>query len=130
MAVRGIDYQGREFHGEFSSADASALSEANSRFTLYDTGKNAITLAATERVVITDLFLSVGATAQVVQAYDGADNSVGNGERIAQVNLPVNGSFTSNNTQPHFCALGTYPKIKTGAAGQVDGHIKGVIAKG
>lgn len=115
---------GRPFHGEFTSADASALNEENSRITLYDVGKNTITLGANEFVVITHITILAGA-ALTVQIYDGADTTIGNGERVAQGNYAANGGESTN--MVHYCKQGTYPKVKTSGAGQVDVIIHGVI---
>src|SRR5688572_10003875 len=78
--------QGRPFHGEFSTADASGLSEANSRFNLYKPGSTtALTLAANERVVVTSVVVAfTGATSRAVQVYDGADATVDAGELLFQ----------------------------------------------
>lgn len=57
---------GRPFHGEFSNADASALNEANSRFSLYGAGSTStITLASNDQVLITDLSIIAGAALTV-----------------------------------------------------------------
>lgn len=133
-----MSYQshGRPFHGEFTSADASGLSEANSRFALYTAGNTpaAITLAANERVVITDIFVLVGATGLTVTLYDGANNSVAAGERILLGTFAANGGVSSSLQTPHFCQknadTGTpvgYPKVKTSGAGQIDATIRGYI---
>lgn len=127
---------GRIFHGEFTSADASALSEANSRFTLYDSSKNAITLAADEQVVITDLDIVVGATGLTVTVYDGANNTVVAGERVMLGTFAANGGISSHLKTPHYCRGNAstsspegYPKVKTSASGQVDATIRGFIRK-
>ena len=124
--------EGRAFHGEFTSADASALNEANSRFTLYgnqgQTAKTGITLAANEQVVITDIQLwSVAAV--TVQLYDGANNSVAAGEKIFHAPMTANGHVEQSLTTPHYCLEGSCPKVKTSGAGQVDVLIRGVIVR-
>jgi len=119
----------RIFHGEFTSADASALSEPNSRFTLYEYGgTSTITLGATDTAVISDLTIVTGA-ALTVTVYDGADNTVDAGEVIARGNFPANGGETHKSGCPHSCQIGTYPKIKTSGAGQIDGVVRGYIQK-
>lgn len=124
--------QGRAFHGEFTSADASALSEANSRITLYSIeNAGTITLASNERVVITDIFVLAGA-ALTVTLYDGGDNSVAAGERILLGNFAANGGLNGPLATPHYCQRGPtngYPKVKTSGAGQVDVTIRGVIER-
>jgi hypothetical protein len=127
--------QGRPFHGEFSSTDASALSEANSRFTLYDAGNtpNAITLAANERVVITDFIVNyAGSTTRTIQIYDGPDATADAGEKVWQGALAQNGNAFAQFTVPHYCQTGPtngYPKVKTSGAGQIDVIIKGIIQR-
>ncbi len=131
--------QGRPFVGVFSSADASGLSEANSRFTLYNAAQTpaAITLAANERVVITDIDLVYsGATAREVTLYDGADTTVDAGEQIFKGTFQQYGGISSHLQVPHYGSYNNstsspkgYPKVKTGGAGQIDVTIRGVIVR-
>ena len=115
------------FHGEFGSADASALSEANSRILLYGAGSTtAITLAATNQVVITYYTILAGA-ALTVTLYDGADATVGAGEVVARGNYGANGGERALIGPGHHCQPGTWPKVKVSAAGQVDVIIHGYI---
>jgi len=119
--------EGVPFHGEFSSADASALSEANSRVLLYGAGSTtAVTVGTNDQVIVTDVMIVAGA-ALTVQVYDGADNTVGAGERIAQGNFAANGGLSHGGRTPHFCQKGTWPKVKTSGAGQVDVIVRGTI---
>lgn len=127
---------GKSFHGEFTSADASALSEANSRIALYDIDKNAITLAANERVVITHLF-GIGGSALTVTVYDGENATPAAGERILLGNFGATGGVdTTFGGVPHHCKgnnstatpLG-YPKVKASGAGQIDVTIHGYIER-
>lgn len=115
------------FHGEFSSADASSpATEPDARIALYNRDKAAITLASTDIVVITDITI-VTESALRVDVFDGANTTIANGERIAAAQFGANGGQSSGLTTPHFCKAGTYPKVKTSGAGQVDvilhGHI-------
>lgn len=120
--------RGTPFHGEFSSADASALSEANSRFRLYPAGgDDTITLASTQQVVVTDIFLLTGNTALTVSIYDGGDNNVGAGEVLVAGDFGANGGVNETAHIPHYCQEGTYPKVKTSGAGQINASIRGVI---
>lgn len=114
------------YHGEFTSADASALSEANSRFTLYKIGTTTtITIASTDIIVVTDIqFWSVAAV--LLQIYDGADTTVSAGEKIWQATVTANYSTAFSLMTPHYCQTGTFPKVKAGA-GQVDFIIRGFI---
>lgn len=115
-------------HGEFSSADASALTEANARILLYGAGSTtAVTLAATDHVIITDLKILCGATGLTVTVYDGANNTAGAGEVIAKGTYAANGGEANNYSAPHVCQAGTWPKVLTSGAGQVDVSIKGYI---
>lgn len=123
MQLRGVP-----FHGEFSSSDASALSEANSRFALYGAGSvTALTLASTDRVCVTGLKVMTGASALTVTVYDGADATVDAGETVSAGDYPANGGEAQNFTTPHFCQTGTYPKVKTSGAGAVKAQIRGTI---
>lgn len=119
---------GAVFHGEFSSSDASALSEANSRILLYGAGSTtAITLASTDRVHITDILI-VAAVALTVTIYDGADNTAGAGEVVAYGDFAANGGVAhSTALSPHVCQAGTWPKVKTSGAGAVKVVIRGRI---
>lgn len=118
------------FHGEFASADASALTEANGRFALYGAGSTtSLTLDANDEVVITDWELSTGASALECRIYDGANNADGAGEVVARVNLPANGYAGKILGSPHVCQKGTYPKLITSGAGAVDGVIHGYIRR-
>lgn len=120
---------GREFHGDFSSADASGLSESNSRIALYERGTTtAITLGTTQRVVVTDVVVVAGA-ALTVTVYDGADATASTGERIVMGNFAANGGVSQALSVAHCCQAGTYPKVKTSGAGQVDVQIHGVISE-
>lgn len=118
---------GVEFHGEFSSADASALNEASSRFALYGArSTSAITLASTDCVRITDIvFKSVAAIN--VDIYDGANNAVDAGELIARVAFAANTSAVVSFGAAHHCQVGTYPKVKASGAGQIDVVIHGFV---
>jgi hypothetical protein len=133
--------KGVPFHGEFSSADASALSEANSRFTLFPAGfikaGTTITLKSSTEgtdtllgsvVIITDILISIGASALAVQVYDGADNTVDAGELVAKAQVLINTNTSIRLFVPHYCMAGTYPKVKTSGAGQVDVTIHGLIS--
>ena len=118
------------FHGEFNSADASTpADEPAARFSLFNRDKTAITLAAGDRVVITDIVIVVG-SAITVYVFDGANTTVAAGERISVGSFPANGGVKDGATTPHYCAAGTYPKLKTSGAGQVDAIIRGHIVSG
>lgn len=130
---------GIPFHGEFSSADASALTEANSRFTLYPAGsKVAIggagvpaVLGSEDYAVVTDLELDfTGATTRVITIYDGADATVDGGEKIHEVSMAQNAHHTNRPLAPYTCQKGTYPKVKAGGGGQFTALIRGYITRG
>lgn len=113
-------------HGEFSSADASALDETNSRFSLYgDRAAAALTLSAEDVVCITDLSISSAGTNLTVTVYDGADATPGAGEIIFKGVIPTNTTQSKVFSRPFECAKGKYPKVKTSGAGQVDLTITG-----
>lgn len=117
-------------HGEFSSSDASDLSESNSRFTLYGAGKASVgTLAATDQVVVTDVKVMVGSSALTVTLYDGSDATVDAGETITVGDYAANGGEAQNFSCPHVCQSGTYPKVKTSGAGAVKVQLRGYIRR-
>lgn len=119
---------GVPFHGEFTSADASALSEENSRILLYGAGSTtAVTLTSNDQVVITDLKVVCGASGLIVTVYDGANNTVAAGERIDLGTYAANGGIMGSFAVPHYCQKGTWPKVKTSGAGQIDVQIRGTI---
>ena len=120
---------GVPFHGEFSSTDASGLSEPNARFTLYGAGSvSAITLSANDYVHITSVVIVTGATIST-QVYDGANNTVDAGEQVVKASTVANAPFYSAGPVQHVCQVGTYPKVKTSGAGQVDVCIRGTIQR-
>lgn len=121
---------GAAFHGEFASADASALSEANSRITLYGAGSTtALTLNSNDYVTITDLKV-IGDVALTTTVYDGADNVVDAGETITKGGFPATGGEVQPGMQtPFTCQKGTWPKVKTSGAGQIYAQIRGTILR-
>ena len=120
--------QGVTIHGEFSSADASALTEANSRILLYGPGSTtAITVASTDWVCITGFTVQLGASGLTVTLYDGANNTPAAGEIIFKGTLAANGFAGFTCFTPHVCQVGTWPKLLTSGAGQVDVSIRGFI---
>ena len=118
------------FHAEFSSADASGLSEPNSRLSLYGArGGSAITLDAQDVVSITDISVTSAGTNLTISIYDGADNSVGAGELIWKGIVPTNSTSNVTLQTPHECGKASYPKVKASGAGQIDVTIHGTIAR-
>lgn len=114
-------------HGEFSSSDASGLTETNSRFTLYGPASaSALTLGSTDYVCITDLVFTAG-SALTITIYDGANNSVAGGEKAAYVQLGAGATGHLRLVSPFVCQVGTYPKVKTNTSGQVDVILLGDI---
>ncbi|HYE70417.1 MAG TPA: hypothetical protein VD932_02715 [Aquabacterium sp.] len=121
-----------EFHGEFASADASALSESASRLTLYRPGTvlEALAIDDNDFVEVSDVVIDyTGSTARTITLYDGADATVGGGEKIHEATLAQNGHIESTLSIKHVCQKGTYPKVKTSGSGQVTVLIRGVIRK-
>lgn len=116
-------------HGEFSSTDASALNEANSRIKLYNRdGVEITSLGSTDQVIITDLVVSAAGADLTVTVYDGADATPDVGEIISRGKWPEMGGVAEEATTPHYCKAGTFPKVKTTGAGQVYVQIRGHIA--
>jgi hypothetical protein len=118
--------KGTPIHGEFTSADASALSEANSRLALYGAGSTtSLTLGSTDYVALTDLVISVGA-ALTVTIYSGADATVDAGEQMAKLTFAAAGVQSVRLDTPGWTLIGTYPKVKTSGAGTVTVFATGV----
>ena len=122
---------GAPIHGEFSSADASGLTEANARFTLYASpGATALTLDSNDVVTITDVSITnTSGGALTVQIYDGANNAVGAGELVLFARVAAAGNVLHRFGTPHACQKGTYPKVITSGAGQIDCSLKGSILR-
>jgi hypothetical protein len=125
--------QGVPFHGEFSSADAHApANEAAARMSLYGVigpggTYSALTLGASDQVIIDSIQIIVGATGQTVTVFDGTADSASGGNVIAKGTLVANGSLAYPLQTPHYCEPGTYPKVLTSVAGQIDVIIHGTI---
>jgi hypothetical protein len=121
---------GTPIHGDFSSADASALTETAARILLYGPDSTvAITLAATDWVVVSDISIAVGATALTVTVYDGVNNAAAAGEIILRATVPAGITHTIQLATPHYCKIGTWPKVITSAAGQVDVTLHGTLTR-
>lgn len=123
-----IFHQGAPFHGEFASADASALTEPNSRFALYGTGAVAsLTLDSNDQVIISEITIASAGTNLVGYIYDGADATVDAGESVWRGIVPTNTTQALQFGIPHYCQKGTYPKVKMSGAGQIYVSIRGTI---
>jgi hypothetical protein len=131
-------YRYNSFHGEFSSADARALTEATTaRIRLYGPGSaTALAVGAADKVVITDITLSsteAGPVDQLFTIYDGANATPVDGEILLRVFLgPTTGgdaSISVSLKNPLVCQAGTVPKVASSAAGQVYVSCTGYIAK-
>jgi hypothetical protein len=117
------------FHGEVSSADATTAVSA----TLYGTGSaTAITVGATDQVVITDVVVSSGqALNYTTTVFDGADGSVGAGEVILAFSSKTAGTSTlaCSSLTPHVCPPGQTPRVISTGTGQVDVVLRGYIVR-
>lgn len=118
-------------HGEFSSADATALSAGTTaRIVLHGPGStSALTLDANDYVQILSATVSSAATTALVQIYDGADATVDAGEEIFGGIVPTNSTVSANFHSPHVCQKGSYPKVKASAAGNVRVQIRCVVVR-
>lgn len=117
-------------HGEFASADASALTESNSRAALYpQASATALTLAATDTAVVHSLVVSSAGANLTVTVYDGADATVDVGEVIWRGVVPTNTTQHAVLSVPHRCQAGTYPKVKASGAGQVYVNLSGYVLR-
>lgn len=110
--------------GNFSSADASGLNEANSRISLYEQGSTStITLTTTQRVLVEQINITLE-SALTVTIYDGADSTPNAGEQIWKGHLTEGISKVPVN---FMCQQGTYPKVKTSGAGQIYVNMSGQL---
>lgn len=124
-----IGPEGAPFHGEFTSADASAPANvAAATIALYGAGSTtAITVGANDQVLVTSIVIT-SAAAITVWIFDGTNTTVGAGEVILQGDFPVNGGVSyQDNVIPHYCQKGTFPLCKTSGAGAVKVTIRGTI---
>jgi hypothetical protein len=120
-----MQLRGEVVHGEFSSADAQAAMPVS----LFDGDGRVRHLAATERLVVTDLMIVADAKMAVdVFSDNDGDGTVDAGERIAggvlAANVPLAMSLA---TTPRYCKRGIVPKVKAGGVGQVDVLLTGFI---
>lgn len=118
-------------HGEFSSADAHAPgNEAAARFSLFGAAQTApalptaLTLGSGDYAIVGDVEITAGAAALIVQLFDGGAASPGAGNLIAKITVPANSTVVWAPRVPHVCQQGSYPKLLTNVAGQVDAVIR------
>lgn len=120
---------GEEVYGVLNSADASTAAA----LTLYSMGGAAVVsraLDSTERLVITDVMLSIQGTAfdaALIWDTDG-DGDVDAGDWIARLKS-ADGQLSASFQTPRYGPTGKTPKVKAGAAGTVDAVIHGFIQK-
>ena len=118
--------KGSAVHGEFSSSNASSLTEPQSRITLYGPAStSAVTLGASDYVVVTDVVITTG-TSLTVTIFDGADATPDAGEVIYKGTVNGTAQFSALLT-PHYCQVGTWPHVKTSGSGQVDVVLRGTL---
>ncbi len=120
-----MDIRGEVIHGEFNSADARVAAAVK----LYDGDGKLRALAATERLVVTDVVVVAAAKMAVnVFSDNDADGAVDDGERILAGSVGDNGGIAmSFVTTPRYCKRGITPKVKSDTAGQVDVVLTGFI---
>lgn len=118
-----IGQASKQFHGEVSSADASA----GVTFSLFENNgaATAITLGATERLVITDIVVVAAASGNVVVGAN-ADTA---GKRVIKGSTGTTGGFAHAFQTPYVCGKGVVPKLFA-PSGQADGTIRGFIIAG
>ena len=121
--------RGEEVIGLFNSADAQTAAA----IALYQNPPPkalpvARTLAADERLVITDVMMYLNGTAFDAALFWDADSGadVDAGETIARLKSADGGLAIAFNT-PHYGPVGSTPKVKAGGAGAVDVVIHGFI---
>ncbi len=123
---------GTPFHGQFIG-DASSVQT----FTLYNAGGvSALTVNATDTVVIDSIELALSGVAAVITLIDDHNGSgtLGAGELIAQFGLQGSAGgqiFIAFPTINHVCKVGTTPKVLCGTGGiTVYCTIRGNIIRG
>jgi hypothetical protein len=121
--------RGEEIYGTLNSADASTAAA----LTLYTQGGIAIAsraLGTTERLVITDVMMSIQGTAFDAALIWDTDGSgvVKAGDMIARLKS-ADGQLAIAFNVPRYGPTGKTPKVKAGAAGTVDVIIHGFIQK-
>lgn len=133
-----LSQQGRTdylpMHGYFSSADARAvtLDEAGARIPMYlDNGStDVVVLGTSDQVIITHVQTASVTGAQTIAVYDGSDDTAGADNIIT---FSRHAAAIGNNPQtfltPHYCQVGTYPKVEAAAAGQLEVTIRGYIKR-
>jgi hypothetical protein len=118
---------GEAVHGEYVG-DAAAVQTIQ----WYTLGKNARTLLANERIVITDIQIIVAAAGNVILFDDASGNgAVGAGEYIAGGDVAANGGVAMALTAGHWCKRGpSNVKVKSSVAGNVTVILHGLIVQG
>lgn len=120
--------RGEEIYGTLNSADASTAAT----LVLYAHGGSAIVarpLGTTERLVITDVMMSIQGTAfdaALIWDTDG-DGDVDAGDMIARLKS-ADGQLAIAFNTPRYGPTGKTPKVKAGAAGTVDVIIHGFVS--
>lgn len=115
--------------GEFSSADATeaTLDEAGARYTLYlDGTTSTTTIGSTDQFVLTGVTVYV-AGSTTFHVYGGADD-VKAGDQMVCGSATTTGIVQSGHRVA--AVAGTYPKLETAIAAQVDSVIYGYIIRG
>jgi hypothetical protein len=110
---------GKEVRIRLASADASGAGGV--ALTMWDENAQQVTLGSTQRLYITDIHISIGATALAVQVFDdaNANNTVDAGEELINAEYAINGGLAMSYLTPMKCGLGRMPRCKTSAAGNV-----------
>jgi hypothetical protein len=115
--------------GEFSNADATALDEATSRFTLdLDGLGTTATIGATDQFVLTGASINSSGGTSPWYIYGGADETKA-GEQILVGAGSVSQGPCYSGVRIAIVA-GTYPKMATFSAVQIDSTIYGYIIRG
>jgi hypothetical protein len=124
MALIGT-FEGQDVYGSLSSADASA----GAGLTWTDADGNNVTLQPNQRVAITDIDIVVGAAIRVdvFAATSASDNTVTDAKRIIGGSFAANGGISRQFSRRRYSRRGFFPRVKAGAAGQVDVNITGVV---
>ena len=113
---------GAEIHGEIIESNVGAGVE----FTLYPNGSlTALTLAANQRVYITDLYI----TSDLANNVKVTANTDDAGERVVYERLSANGGAAVNFDHPYLCPAGVVPKVWNVGPAVVTAIMQGTIVE-
>jgi hypothetical protein len=113
------------FHGELRSDDAQTAAD----ITLYGMNGATITLGATQRLVLLDIDLVVGAEMEVSVFADADDDgNADDGELVVAGSFAANGGISRPFPAKHYCRTNAGLKVKASAEGRVICIVRGYVS--